>query len=694
MIVIMAHFFGCIFLFLANQQIEQGNQKTWLHIIQLENGGLVEKYTATLYFAFVSMMTIGYGDIYPNNSAERIYVIFMSLFSCGLFGYSVNKIGNIFSEHLEQENKLKHEKFQIISYLNERNASSDLSYQIIKNYEQIQKDNTNSTQLSVSLLKKISPELYNEFKLDFYGNLLKQQKTLSLNFSEKLLSQLSLNFKEKIYRQGEVIIDKGEIQQNLSILIKGSAKLKHVISLDNKVPFQQDINQSDQFQFSNNEIDVGQLQQGNLILFENFLCNLPSKLQIKSAQTTKIAYISLSDFNKIIKNFQSDLENLQKLKDDIFFHQKQIGNGYLCDSCYKLNHSLQDCPFIHYKPKKLIVLFNHNLSEEHILRQKFQRRDQARQGTLEMLPLYQQRLKHLRYICVQHRIQDEYLNLQFFEQCQDFQFYQYCPAIKNNIFKPEIEKYYLKQYSLNLSQDLQDLTDHYLEDSQLEQYIIEQDYLQKKFNKLSNAYSQDFEPSVKRMSSKVTRFQLDKINIGKSSHENEKSQMNLKKFTTYIDEKQLQKFKESTFFIILDFDKQKIFEKYQLYNNYPVILQKYKRYQQNKLFLTQNNKSLRKLSRFQGEFTLKTTQQTYEQDTNKRMEQQIEINQQNQNKQVQDGDDDDGNSVAQYILLGLLACGFLFFLYNTYRCQKKKLQDDEFDDENDDQQVIEFHTNK
>lgn len=47
------------------------------------------------------MMTIGYGDIYPNNSAERIYVIFMSLFSCGLFGYSVNKIGNIFSEHLE-----------------------------------------------------------------------------------------------------------------------------------------------------------------------------------------------------------------------------------------------------------------------------------------------------------------------------------------------------------------------------------------------------------------------------------------------------------------------------------------------------------------------------------------------------------------------------------------------------------------
>ena len=38
------------------------------------------------------MITVGYGDIHP----FTIYVIIMTLISCGVFAYSVNTIGNIF----------------------------------------------------------------------------------------------------------------------------------------------------------------------------------------------------------------------------------------------------------------------------------------------------------------------------------------------------------------------------------------------------------------------------------------------------------------------------------------------------------------------------------------------------------------------------------------------------------------------
>ena len=42
------------------------------------------------------MITVGYGDIHPNTIYEKIYVIIMTLVSCGVFAYSVNTIGSIF----------------------------------------------------------------------------------------------------------------------------------------------------------------------------------------------------------------------------------------------------------------------------------------------------------------------------------------------------------------------------------------------------------------------------------------------------------------------------------------------------------------------------------------------------------------------------------------------------------------------
>ncbi len=42
------------------------------------------------------MITVGYGDITPVTVSEKIYCIFITLISCGVFAYVVNTIGSIF----------------------------------------------------------------------------------------------------------------------------------------------------------------------------------------------------------------------------------------------------------------------------------------------------------------------------------------------------------------------------------------------------------------------------------------------------------------------------------------------------------------------------------------------------------------------------------------------------------------------
>lgn len=55
-------------------------------------------YLDSLYFSFITMVTVGFGDIVPISSNEKIYVTLFSLVSCGIFGYAVNTIGAIFHE--------------------------------------------------------------------------------------------------------------------------------------------------------------------------------------------------------------------------------------------------------------------------------------------------------------------------------------------------------------------------------------------------------------------------------------------------------------------------------------------------------------------------------------------------------------------------------------------------------------------
>lgn len=43
------------------------------------------------------MITVGFGDIFPVNIYEKIYVIGMTLVSCALFAYCVNAISALFS---------------------------------------------------------------------------------------------------------------------------------------------------------------------------------------------------------------------------------------------------------------------------------------------------------------------------------------------------------------------------------------------------------------------------------------------------------------------------------------------------------------------------------------------------------------------------------------------------------------------
>ena len=92
-IILCAHWIACLWHFVG-QENEDVEGISWLSTYyNMKNDSLQERYVASLYFAIMTMITVGYGDITPVTMSERIVSIVAMLSGCAMFAYSMNSIG-------------------------------------------------------------------------------------------------------------------------------------------------------------------------------------------------------------------------------------------------------------------------------------------------------------------------------------------------------------------------------------------------------------------------------------------------------------------------------------------------------------------------------------------------------------------------------------------------------------------------
>ncbi|CAD8097882.1 unnamed protein product [Paramecium primaurelia] len=346
-ISLFAHLLACIWHFVGSHSAQSLNT-SWLIEKGIDQESILIKYCYSYYWATVTMITVGYGDITPQNYIETIICIILMFMACGVFAFSINKIGSILSTINDQKSQFIFNLHAISKYMKQHNIPLQLQDRVRSYLQYMQNESLNQNNELISQIKnQLSVELKNELMYMVFKHIIQNCKFLLNNFSEQTLKEIAKKIKPYKYCPDETIYSQDSFQ-DISLYFIDYGQIKLV-----------DMKSQTQLTILNPGQQFGEIE---------FFTQQSRKFTAISVGFTKIYKINRLDFiNSLDKQ---DSEKFHQIKDRQF--QNISVEGITCCACNSGNHQIFDCSYLFYKPdiEKLILKYNRskNIHRKRIIR--------------------------------------------------------------------------------------------------------------------------------------------------------------------------------------------------------------------------------------------------------------------------------------------------------------------------------------
>ncbi|EAS06901.2 cation channel family transporter (macronuclear) [Tetrahymena thermophila SB210] len=321
---IVGHLSACCFVEIG--QIEKNAGKmNWLDVSTSPQDSWHDVYITSIYWATITMVTLGYGDIVPVTSMERVFVIIMSLSSCGIFAYSFNQIGEIIQEMQRSKSEFQQKMRQLNYLMSKRGIDTQLQTKIRKYYEYHYQQKYQSDLDINYVTENLSSLLKEEVFKDLYGKKLRQHKIFSLNFNSDVIDALALRVKEQKFVAEEYIFQEKEYDDKIYILVQKEEVIGE----------EEFFNESHKRQYS-----------------------------LKSCNSSLVAFLTRRDFYEVLQDYPEQYEFYRQLKDKIMLYNQHQTLGIKCIICDKFSHKYDNCPFLNIEQRKHLIIHNSNKSQD------------------------------------------------------------------------------------------------------------------------------------------------------------------------------------------------------------------------------------------------------------------------------------------------------------------------------------------
>ncbi|XP_024187428.1 potassium channel SKOR isoform X1 [Rosa chinensis] len=309
------HTAACIFYYLATTlpPVEEGY--TWIGSLKLGDYSysnfrdidLWKRYTTSLYFAIVTMATVGYGDIHAVNLREMIFIMAYVSFDMVLGAYLIGNMTALIVKGSKTE-KFRDKMTDLIKYMNRNRLGKDIRNQI-KGHLRLQYESSYTEaavlqDIPASIRAKISQTLY-------FPNIV--NVPLFKGCSTEFINQIVTKLHEEFFLPGEVIMEPGNVVDQVYFVCHGVLE---------EVGLGED----------GSEETVSLLQPNSSFGQVSILCNIPQPYTVRVCELCRLLRLDKQSFTSILDIYFYDgrkiLNNLlegkgphiKQLESDITFH--------------------------------------------------------------------------------------------------------------------------------------------------------------------------------------------------------------------------------------------------------------------------------------------------------------------------------------------------------------------------------------
>ena len=238
---ILAHICTCIFLYIGFET-RQIYGKNWIDYDNSNDKNLFELYINGLYFIFLTILTVEYGDIVPQNLPERIFSILLMLIGCFLYSYLIILGTVIFGEKDSKSQIINERKIILSNMSRDYNINSSLFNKINKSI--LTKNYLNWNNSLTNFLDSLPNLIKNEMSLKMYNQTIESFDFFKSKVDSFILFSVPL-LKSFTYDKGDIIWSVGDKIDEMIFVQKGKLSLNlgkeymnmHLLTIDENKNF-------------------------------------------------------------------------------------------------------------------------------------------------------------------------------------------------------------------------------------------------------------------------------------------------------------------------------------------------------------------------------------------------------------------------------------------------------------------------